>query len=287
MGASSPVRASGRPDGNEGCVSAVTRRIGNDVPRKAVAPARCFGIEGHVGNRMHDFETLGRTDGRASGKRCGQKVRGRRSCWCPRFVSAGLGAGGARFRSGLERSADGFGQFAQPAGSVGESPESERSPREQRANQSRQRGGRATDSWRGKPLRWGRLLESGLISVDHAGRKRANRERGRTYGERASNGSVTVSTWSGGESFGGYSACGKCRDSGGNVVPRHATRRTPWSVVGCNKPTLSSADETVEVVRNGMDGTAWRGWQPLHQIFGSGSGTQRLASMEGRSLKKP
>jgi hypothetical protein len=43
---------------------------------------------------------------------------------------------------------------------------------------------------------------------------------------------------------------------GGNVASRHATRRTPWSVVGCNKPTLSSADETVGVVRNGMDGTA-------------------------------
>jgi hypothetical protein len=44
-----------------------------------------------------------------------------------------------------------------------------------------------------------------------AGRKRANRERGGTFGERASNGSVTVSTWSGGERSEGYSACGNCR----------------------------------------------------------------------------
>jgi len=141
----------GAPTENGGCVSAVTRSIGNDEPRKAAAPARCFGIEGHVGSHMHGFETLGRIHGCASGKRCGQKVRGRRSCWCPRFASAGLWAGGARFRSGLERGADGFGQFVQPAGSMGESPESERSPREQRANQSWQRDRRATDSWQGNP----------------------------------------------------------------------------------------------------------------------------------------
>lgn len=103
-----PAQA-GTPTENGGCVSAVTRSIGNDEPRKAAAPARCFGIEGHVGNHMHDFETLGRIDGCASSKRCGQKVRERRSCWCPRFVSAGLRAGGARFRSGLERGANSFG----------------------------------------------------------------------------------------------------------------------------------------------------------------------------------
>lgn len=149
--ASVPVRASGRSDGNKGCVSTVTQHIGNGALWKAVAPARCFGIEGHVGNRMHGFETLGGHDHRASGESGGQKVRGRRSWWCRRFASAGLRSGGARLRSGLEQGVNGFGRLASPSGSMGESPESERSPREHRANQSRQRGRRATDFWRGNP----------------------------------------------------------------------------------------------------------------------------------------
>jgi hypothetical protein len=48
---------------------------------------------------------------------------------------------------------------------------------------------------------------------DRAGQKRANYEREWSFGERASNGSVTVSTWSGGESSEGSCACGKCRMS--------------------------------------------------------------------------
>jgi hypothetical protein len=45
----------------------------------------------------------------------------------------------------------------------------------------------------------------------HAGRKKANRERGWTFSERASNGSVMVSTLPGGEDSEGNRACGKCR----------------------------------------------------------------------------
>jgi len=44
-----------------------------------------------------------------------------------------------------------------------------------------------------------------------AGRKRANHERGRTHGERTSNGPVTVSTLSGGESSEGSGAREECR----------------------------------------------------------------------------
>jgi hypothetical protein len=114
--ASVPVRFGGRSDGNKECVSAVTRCIGNGVLRKAVAPARCFGIEGHVGNRVHGFETLGHRDDRASGGSGGQKVRRRRSCWPRGFASAGPRSGGARLRSGLEQGTDGFGCLVSPTG---------------------------------------------------------------------------------------------------------------------------------------------------------------------------
>jgi hypothetical protein len=64
----------------------------------------------------------------------------------------------------------------------------------------------------GTPLRWRRLSKSSMVSAKQQDGRRANHERGRTSGERAS-GSVTVSTSPRGKGFEGHGVCGNGRDS--------------------------------------------------------------------------
>jgi len=76
------------------------------------------------------------------------------------------------------------------------------------------------------------------------------------------------------------------------VGPRPETGQTPWSVVGCNKPTRSSADETVEVVQNGKDGTAEKVGNLLARSSDQVSRTQTAhidggAVFEGTSREAP
>jgi hypothetical protein len=125
----------------------------------------------------------------------------------------------------------------------------------------------------GTPLRWGRLSESGLASVNLQDGRRANHERGRASGERASNGSVTVSTSSGGECFVGLAPVG-------SVGVRRKRRSTARNQAN---PIVGSGMQQAHTVVCGRNRRSrekrhgrhrGRGWQPLHQVFGFGSGTQ-------------
>jgi len=96
--------------------------------------------------------------------------------------------------------------------------------------------------------------------------------RGEYFGTRGANGAregapeTGRSTAAEGKASEGASACEEGWTPGGNVGGRLETRRTSWSVAGCNKPAMLSVEQTVEVVRNGKDGTCWRVWQ----LFGPG-----------------
>jgi hypothetical protein len=167
---------------------------------------------GHAGNRVCGFETLGCDDDCESGGSGSQKVRRRRFRRCRGFASAGLWPGGTQLRLGPEQSAEGFGRSVLPTRSMGESPESERSPGSIGRASSGNAAGEQRTSGREIPEVEATSGERESFG-DRAGQKRANYEREWSFGERASNGSVTVSTWSGGESSEGSCACGKCRMS--------------------------------------------------------------------------
>lgn len=93
--------------------------------------------------------------------------------------------------------------------------------------------------------------------------------RGGHFGDREANGEREGALVTGrsaakeGKASKGTSACGEGRMIGGDVNSRLKTRRTSWSVAGCNKPAKLSAEQTVEVVRNDKDGTCLRVWQLL------------------------
>lgn len=108
---------------------------------------------------------------------------------------------------------------------------------------TRQRGTAATDSGRGDtPEAASGFSAAGSFGSLQSG-KQQNGERGRSIGERASDGAVTVTTSHGGKRSKGSSACGECRVVCGFIpwTHRHETRRTPWSVAGCNKPAKRRA----------------------------------------------
>lgn len=71
------------------------------------------------------------------------------------------------------------------------------------------------------------------------------------------------STAAEGKASEGTSACAEGWSSGGNVGGQLETRRTSWSVAGCNRPATLSVEQTVGVVRNGKGGTCSKVWQPL------------------------
>jgi hypothetical protein len=81
---------------------------------------------------------------------------------------------------------------------------------------------------------------------------------------------------------------------GDETVREPETWRTPWSAAGCNRPARHCAEKTVEVGRNGKDGTSPGGGSPGPGVGetrlrgpSAESGRAALKSMEGRSLDNP
>jgi len=191
-GASSTAHFGGGSCRNAEYVSVVTLCIGNDARWKAAAPAGCFGIAGHARDRVDGFETLGCTDGRIRDTRSSQKVRRRRSCWCRRFASAGLRAGGSGFGRNSNRAREASADSRCQQGRWVRA----QSRREAQGSNGRARRGNAAGEQRTRGRETpevGAPFEERENLGHPAGRKTANHERGRAFGERASDGSVTVS----------------------------------------------------------------------------------------------
>jgi hypothetical protein len=106
--------------------------------------------------------------------------------------------------------------------------------------------------------------EGGRTVWQHAARHRSNGERGRSVSEAPSacRWGVIAGRLAGRETLRGVHRRfgGKPGTEGFGSPNLVQTKRTLWSAAGCNKPAGRCAEQTVAVVRNGMDGTCrWLG----------------------------
>jgi len=98
---------------------------------------------------------------------------------------------------------------------------------------------------------------------------------------------VTVSTSSGGKGSEGSSACGECWAVGSDVGVTARNQANPMVGSGMQQARKAACGQSVEAVRNSMDG-------PRSRCGSLGPGASApvaertvLMSMEGRSLKEP
>jgi hypothetical protein len=152
-----------------------------------------------------------------------------------------------------------------------------------------------TSASRAQGTKWWR--HRGWLEAERAGR--ATRTPWRGWLRRAARANQD-SSWDAGVAAGRARARWRHRVGSASVahgrvtVMEPETWRTPWSAAGCNRPARHCAEKTVEVARNGKDGTCPGGGSPGPMVGETrlrgplaGSGRAELMSAEGRSLDNP